>query len=146
MKRILAAPLLVVLLASGMLAACGGGAGNGATPVARLSAGQVTRTAEDYARMTGLLGTETPAGTSAVQLTVRQARQLVAPGASPDTLPAISPTLSDNDLVWVVTFVRPVTQPTPGGDLGVTSEEVIVLVDDASGRALWSEQTRGTYP
>ena len=145
MKSILAAPLLVVLLASGTFAACGGGAGNEATPVAHLTAGQATRTAEDYARMTGLLGTETPAGTSAVQLTVRQARQLVAPGASPDPFPAISPTLSDNDLVWVVTFVQP-TQPTPGGDLSVTSEEVIVLVDDVSGRALWSEQTRGTYP
>jgi hypothetical protein len=146
MKSILAAPLLVVLLASGTFAACGGGAGDqAATPGAHLTAGQATRTAEDYARMTGLLGTETPAGTSAVQLTVRQARQLVAPGASPDPFPAISPTLSDNDLVWVVTFVQP-TQPTPGGDLSVTSEEVIVLVDDVSGRALWSEQTRGTYP
>jgi hypothetical protein len=94
--------------------------------------------------MTGLLGTETPAGTSAVRLAVSQARQLVAPSASPDPFPAISPRLSDNDFVWVVTFVQRVTQPTSGG--GVTSEEVIVLVDDASGRAIWGEQTHGTYP
>ena len=96
--------------------------------------------------MTGLLGTATPAGTTAVQLTVSQARQLVAPSASPDPFPAISPTLSDNDLVWVVTLLQRVAQPTPGGDLSVTSEEVIVLVDDASGRALWSEQTSGILP
>ena len=143
MRKLLTAllSLFLVAVAAG-LAGCGDGGPDSPAPTPDpVGTGEqetTTQRARAYAISEGLFDEEAVLGEFSAKLTVAQARELLAGDGRPDPFAEITPLLSDDASVWVVTLTE---QPSPQSGEGELLESVALVLDGAGKNVLWARKS-----
>ena len=133
---------LATALGIAVFTACGSD-GNSATDLdTNLTPEEASELALAYVREQGLFGEDAPQTSGVAAVTFQQVREILTGQGFADPFDTVTPPLSEDAKVWMVSFIGGLILPTPGQDPAepARANTTISIVDDVTGEVIWAER------